>query len=175
MLTQSINAIITQKTEQNVCGLYVGCIIYIGAKTQPTIPATIARYCWSAWQDLMLAQHLTACLWIKLAVIMYHSPATSIIQDKRSSPSLFLLILGRDIGYIVTPALTATKYIFDHASGHCVGSTMPFQTNDYCYSLNWWHCRAKLLKALWNLMQSYTHSCSYMHHANVHATVQDHT
>ena len=37
MLTQSIYAMVTQKTEQNVCGLYVGRIIYVGFKTQPTI------------------------------------------------------------------------------------------------------------------------------------------
>jgi len=36
MLTQSIYAMVMQKTEQNVCGLYVGHIIYV-VQTQPTI------------------------------------------------------------------------------------------------------------------------------------------
>ena len=38
MLTQSINAMVTQKTEQNVCGLYVGRIIYVVQNT--------ANYLW---------------------------------------------------------------------------------------------------------------------------------
>ena len=37
MLTQSINDMVTQKTEQNVYGMYVVRIIYVGSKTQPTI------------------------------------------------------------------------------------------------------------------------------------------
>ena len=33
----TINAVVTEMTEQNVCGLYVGCKIYVGFKTQTTI------------------------------------------------------------------------------------------------------------------------------------------
>ena len=29
----TINVVVIQKTEQNVCGLYVGCKIYVGCKT----------------------------------------------------------------------------------------------------------------------------------------------